>query len=53
MENMKGEIALAHWEACETCVHHTKTGCDVNYIDLEVKLGDFIICEDYQSNQDD
>lgn len=44
---MKGEIACPHWNACESCGHFGKHGCNLSHIDMFVHLGDFIICDDY------
>lgn len=44
---MKGEIASPHWNACESCGHFGKHGCNLSHIDMSVHLGDFIVCDDY------
>ena len=54
---MKGEIANPHWNACDSCGHLGKHGCNLSHIDLSVHLGDFILCDDFveanKSNQPD
>ena len=40
-------IANPDWDACETCGHYGKSGCNLLHIDLSVYLGDWIICDDY------
>jgi hypothetical protein len=44
-------IANPHWNACETCRHYGKNGCNLFHINLSVYLGDWIICEDYLPEQ--
>ena len=42
---MKGAIAIPDWEACGTCKNFGANGCDLPDIDLELHLGDWILCE--------
>lgn len=49
---MTGCIASPHWEACKTCTHHGSDGCRLGEsITLDIYLGDWIICEDYEKEQ--
>jgi len=42
-------IASPHWGACESCVNFTPhEGCTCDQIDLELYMGDFILCEQYE-----
>ncbi|MEA1867236.1 MAG: hypothetical protein U9N19_03920 [Thermodesulfobacteriota bacterium] len=43
-------IATPHWEACETCKFRRDYGCALPCVDLSVFLGDWIICDDYEKN---
>ena len=49
---MKGEIANPHWKACETCRNFSEPyGCVIKEdIPLSLHLGDFILCDDYETN---
>jgi len=49
---MEGCIGSPHWEACETCLNfHPQNGCNVKELDgFHIENGDFIICDDYESN---
>ena len=48
---MDGCIGSTHWEACETCRNNDRThGCVIKEdIPLSLHLGDFILCDDYES----
>jgi hypothetical protein len=50
---MQGCIASPHWEACSTCRNNDENyGCVIKEkIPLSLHLGDFIICEDYETNK--
>lgn len=45
-------IGHPNWEACETCKNHTDDGCDID-IELELHLGDFILCKQYEKELSD
>ena len=46
---MKNAIASAHWEACLTCAHSKDDGgCNLPSVDLDVFLGDWIVCQNYE-----
>ena len=51
---MEGEIATPHWKACETCRNNDEVyGCVIREkIPLSLYLGDFILCDDYENNED-
>jgi hypothetical protein len=49
---MDNAIASPHWEACNTCRFFSKNGCIKSHIDLSVYLGDWILCDDYEKDDD-
>ena len=51
---MDGCIADTHWKGCKTCRNNDDNyGCVIKEkIPLSLKDGDFIICEDYENNQE-
>jgi len=49
---MEGSIAMPDWEACESCKNFGDDGCQIE-IELEPhRLGDWIICKQYENNQE-
>ena len=52
MDIIDAEIASPHWEACNICKFHGENGCIKSFIDMSVYLGDWIICDDYENNQE-
>ena len=51
---MEGCIASPHWEACATCRNNDPDyGCVIKEkIPLSLYNGEFIICDDYENNQE-
>ncbi len=45
-------IGMPDWEACETCEHHGKEGCEIKEeIKLTLYMGDWILCDDYEKRE--
>ena len=45
-------IATPNWEACKTCQNFDDNECCYIEIELELHLGDFILCKQYENNQE-
>ena len=49
----KDAIADPHWEACGTCIHALKSGCECYRVSLDhAEDEDEIICLDYEEKDD-
>jgi len=50
---MDGQIGSLDFEACETCENwNSDTGdCLVNGPDIEIEMGDWVICESYEEGK--
>jgi len=52
METLDNIIGIASWEACDNCIHFDdEKGCMLDRIDLDAKVGDFIVCMDFKEDR--
>jgi len=52
--NESASIASPHWEACRWCrFFFEHRGCVMEKVELELYMGDFILCKQFEENQEE
>ena len=53
LKSLEASIANPHWRACKACKHQGENGCELGeFLVVTVHLGNWLLCDDYESKQD-